>query len=232
VIDGEAEIMGSLSGVGSVMPPVDSIVFDDCRVSVLPMITEGLFGYWFEASEGQLTGYRSGDIADLRIYTPSGTCTCAPVLLDWNEDCPKVQDWNLEDADTVDTETSITVTWHPVLNADWYLFITIYNFDSLGIAVAQSVYFTGTNDTTITRPGSAIPYDGWLDIGVIAVTGPALDATAGNVSCNTVGGSIHSWAIQDFQVCVGAGCLGFMSPADRGFWQGISLNNMLQKLMR
>jgi hypothetical protein len=59
---------------------------------------------------------------------------------------------------------TITVTWHTVENADWYLFYRLYFYDSLGITEAESVYFTGTTGITVTRSGSVIPYNGLLDV--------------------------------------------------------------------
>lgn len=235
VAEGEIEMGGELVGLDNKMLPLDSITFDGCQLEIAPL-AEGLFVYWFEAwHPDELTGYQSGDTADIRIYTPHGVCTCAPVLLDKNEDVPVVLDWSLNypDCDTVAVETEITVTWHPVENADWYLFYTIYFYDSLGITEAESEYFIGTTDTTITRPGSAIPYNGLLYVTAVAMTGPILDATSGNVSCDIVGGSVHSMAVHEgFYIAVGTGDPNPGSLAGHDPSEELTLNEVLQKLKR
>ncbi len=208
VAGGEIEFGGLLIGIDNKMLTLDSITFDGYQVDISPL-AEGFMGYGFETwYPDELNDYQSGDTADIRIYTPHGVCTCAPVLLDVTADVPVILDWNLgyPNCDTVDIATEITVEWHTVENADWYIFYTNYIYDSLGITEAESDYFVGTTDTTITRPGSAIPYNGRLFVSVVAMTGPILDAMGGNVSCDIIGGSIHSMVMHGgFYIAIGTG---------------------------
>ncbi len=233
VIDeGQIEMYGQVVGLDNKMLPLDSVTFDGYQVEV-DAIGEGWLAYWIGTSQpDELTGYQSGDTADIRIYTPYGACTCAPVLLDEDQDIPAVEQWGLNypNYDTVDVQTEITVTWHPVENADWYLFLTGYEYDSLGLTEAESEYFMGTTDTTITRPGSAIPYDGRLYVAVAAVTGPTLDATTGNIQCSIIGGSIHSLTHESFTIYVGTGESNPGSRAGRDPSEELILEDMLRKL--
>ncbi|MFH1373057.1 MAG: hypothetical protein ABII79_04605 [bacterium] len=235
IIGDTIEFGGQLIGVDNKMLQLDSVTLDGYQADIYPL-ANGMMGYWFEVlRSAALTGYQSGDTADIRIYTPHDVCTCEPVLLNVMADVPFVLDWsmNYPDCDTVDIATEITVDWHTVGNADWYVFYTLYMYDSLGITNVESDYFVGTTDTTITRPGSAIAYNGLLYIKVIAMTGPMFDATTGNVSCEIVGGSIHSMAVHEgFYIAVGTGGTSRGSLAGHDPLKELTLDKLLRRLRR
>lgn len=183
----------NLYGTEPIQPIVDSVIVADsaCEVNITAYGTYGdpyaLASY---RNIGDTLRFVSGDTIDFSFYAYDMVSTGQVTLLDNVADTAVLVDAVIPD--TVDIDSSFTVVWNDVPNADWYGMQIQYRHGGTGEVVTHTSY-EYTYDTTYTIPGAETQYDGYVRIYVVASTGPVHDAAAGNIIGDAVAGTIYSY---------------------------------------
>jgi len=198
---------GSIYGIAGPVPEIDSVLVQGRRADLTdyPLQEETWFYLpWSETQE--LDSLSAGDSVTVKVYAPCGVSSAKIETLGYCSDAIGIIGWSTDyyDYDSVQTQSTIIVDWHPVSDADWYVVYAFYEYDSLG----NSEYVSSTEfapDTTFVIPSSETRFDGWYDIGVYALTGPNPSSAAGNFVGGCARGIVNSVLGEFIRVKIGAG---------------------------
>ena len=212
--DAYPSFVADLYAAEPIEPQMDSALLDG---SVCEFITQSYFTYGDPYAYVRYSNiadslrYGSGDTVTIEFYAYGEVSTARVKLLDNVEDAVVMVDAVIPD--TVDIDSSFTVVWNDVPNADWYGMQIQYRHGGTGEVVTHTSY-EYTYDTTYTIPGAETQYDGYVRIYVVASTGPVRDAAAGNIIGDAVAGTIYSYTQSTLSLTyVGTGTPASSPPA-------------------
>ena len=193
-------------GTEPIRPEISSVIIADsvCVVELCPnALWSTPYSYADYSNLGDTMRFTSGDTIDFVINSYYTVSTGQVTLLDYVDD--RVDMVDAVTPDTVWIDSSLTVLWNIVPNAEWYGVAVQYTHGASGVVSTYTEY-DYTMGTTYTIPGSEILYDGHIHIYVVPTTGPVPHATAGNITGGAVVGTIYSYALSTMSfVYVGTG---------------------------
>ena len=201
---GQIEFYGAIFGIDGGMPDIDSVRVDGELALIEDYIGEGIGSYMEYQSNDLGDPHTSGEIINIRVFTPTGMSECNAVALEDDADEPElIMEYSqYYPYDTVAIGTDISFDWHPVANADFYVVDVYYRW---GPEDDRTEYYTVTNDTTFSIPGSETQYDGYYYFYIIAAAGPNPLVDDGNITGDVVKGMINSYQSDGFDLYIGDG---------------------------
>jgi len=207
---------GSIHGVGGPVPEIDSVLVHGHRAE----LDEYPLGYYVSFRYpvdfvGDPDSLPANDSATIKVYTPCGTSSAKVKLIGYCSDTIGIIGWSTDywDYDSVGTQTTITIDWHPVADADWYAVSAYYEYDSLGYTQYASRYEV-VSDTTFVLPSDETKFDGLYDIAVYALTGPSPSSTTGNFVGECAKGIVNGLTGEYLYIQIGAGTGSQLAPPD------------------
>lgn len=209
--DAQIQLMGYIFSIDGTEPALDSVTLGGWPVEIVYT-----YSYFIGNSlrlNRDAGSYRTGDSIELKIYTPKGLCSSKIRLLDVHWDEPTILNHAVEyPYDTVGIGEDIVVNWAASPTADWFAVNVVYECDSSGVHLERSDFHALT-EPPFTISGSDLPYNGYVEMNVMAMTGAAPTTVGGNVTGVTIKGTFNSYAFSEqFKVYVGNGNAG-ISPA-------------------
>ena len=198
---------GSIHGVRGPIPKIDSVLVQGHPAQ----LDEYPLGYYVSFRYPADYVWESDslpvdDSATIKVYTPCGTSSAKVKLMGYCTDTIGIIGWSTDywDYDSVGTQTTITIDWHPVADADWYAVGAYYEYDSLGYTQYASRYEV-VPDTTFVLSSDETKFDGLYDIAVYALTGPSPSSAAGNFVGTCTKGIVNGIVAEYVYIQIGAG---------------------------